>query len=45
MLSRREEPNVLKIGMTNRSIEKRIKEINSATGVLFPFSVKRVFKV
>lgn len=45
ILSKREEPKVLKIGMTNRNVEQRVKEINSATGVLFPLSVRRVFKV
>ena len=45
ILSRREEPKVLKIGMTNRNVEKRVKEINSATGVVFPLSARRVFKV
>lgn len=45
ILSKREEPKLLKIGMTNRSVEKRVKEINSATGVLFPYSVRRVYKV
>lgn len=45
ILSKREEPKVLKIGMTNRDVEQRVKEINSATGVLFPLSVRAVFKV
>jgi hypothetical protein len=45
ILSKREEPKVLKIGMTNRNVEQRVKEINSATGVVFPLSVRRVFKV
>lgn len=45
ILSKREEPKVLKIGMTNRNVEQRVKEINSATGVVFPLSVRRIFKV
>lgn len=45
ILSRREEPNILKIGMTTRDVELRLKEINSATGVLYPYSVRCVFKV
>lgn len=45
ILSRREQSEILKIGMTNRSVEKRVKEINSATGVLFPYGARGVFKV
>lgn len=45
ILSRREEKDLLKIGMTTRNIQKRVSEINSATGVLFPFSARRVYKV
>ena len=45
ILSRREEPNILKIGMTTRNIQKRVKEINSATGVIYPFSARKVYKV
>lgn len=45
ILSRREEPEVLKIGMTTRDVEKRTKEINSSTGVLYPYSVRRIFRV
>lgn len=45
ILSKREEPEILKIGMTHRSVEQRVKEINSATGVLFPYSARGVFKV
>jgi cold shock CspA family protein len=31
--------------MTRRSVERRVKEINSATGVLVPFSARKVFRV
>ena len=45
ILSRREEPDTLKIGMTRRSVAQRVKEINSGTGVLYPFSARAVFRV
>jgi len=45
ILSTREQPTILKIGMTRRSVSQRVKEINSATGVLIPFSARRVFRV
>ena len=45
ILSTREQPNYLKIGMTLRNVEERVKEINSATGVLFPYSARAVFPV
>lgn len=45
VLSTREQPDLLKIGMTRRSVEKRVKEINAATGVAIPFSVRSVFFV
>ncbi len=45
ILSRREEREILKIGMTTRNVVQRCREINSATGVLFPFSPRRVYKV
>ncbi|MFP3356276.1 GIY-YIG nuclease family protein [Planococcus sp. SIMBA_143] len=45
ILSRREERNTLKIGMTTRDVETRTKEINSSTGVLYPYSVRRIFRV
>lgn len=34
--STREHPDLLKIGFTTRSVEERVKEINSATGVVSP---------
>lgn len=45
ILSRREEKDILKIGMTTRNVQKRVNEINSATGVVYPLSARRVFKV
>ena len=45
VLSTREQPALLKIGMTRRSVEERVKEINSATGVPIPFSARSVFSV
>lgn len=45
ILSRREEKNLLKIGMTTRNVLKRCQEINSATGVVFPYSPRKVFRV
>ena len=45
ILSTREHPNYLKIGITQRDVEERVREINSATGVLVPFSVRAVFRV
>lgn len=45
ILSRREEKDVLKIGMTTRNIKKRVDEINSATGVLYPYAARKVYKV
>lgn len=45
ILSRREEKDVLKIGMTTRNVQKRVNEINAATGVLYPYSARKVFKV
>ena len=45
ILSKREQPDILKIGMTHRSISQRVKEINSATGVLIPFAARHVFRV
>lgn len=45
ILSRREEKDVLKIGMTTRNVQIRVNEINSATGVVFPYSARKVYKV
>ena len=45
ILSIRQDKETLKIGETTRNVETRVKEINSATGVLRPYSVRAVFKV
>jgi cold shock CspA family protein len=45
ILSTRKQPDILKIGMTTRSVPERVQEINSATGVLHPYSARAVFKV
>lgn len=45
ILSRREEKDILKIGMTTRNVQKRVNEINSATGILYPYSARKVYKV
>ena len=45
ILSTREQPHFLKIGVTTRSVEQRVKEINSATGVVIPFGVRAVWPV
>jgi hypothetical protein len=42
ILSTREMPDLLKIGMTTRAVLDRAREINSATGVAIPFGVRRV---
>lgn len=45
ILSTRSQPEFLKIGMTQRSVEVRVKEINAATGVLIPYGIRAVWKV
>jgi cold shock CspA family protein len=45
ILSTREMPNILKIGMTTRNVGERVKEINSATGMLYPLSARAIFRV
>lgn len=45
ILSRREEKDILKIGMTTRNVQKRVNEINSATGIIYPLSARKVYKV
>lgn len=45
ILSERSQPELLKIGMTTRSVEERVKEINAATGVAVPFGVRAVWRV
>lgn len=44
LLSTREMPDLLKIGMTTRTVEERLREINGATGVAFPFGVRRCWR-
>jgi hypothetical protein len=45
ILSTREFPDLLKIGMTTRTVEQRAQEINGATGVAVPFGVRRCWRV
>jgi hypothetical protein len=45
ILSTREFKDLLKIGMTMRSVEERVREINTATGVAIPFGVRRCWRV
>ena len=45
ILSEYEGSDVLKIGMTTRTVEERVRELNSATGVLIPLQVRAKFRV
>jgi hypothetical protein len=45
ILSTREQRDVLKIGYTERTVEERIKEINSSTGVVIPYGCRAVWTV
>ena len=45
VLSTRELRDLLKIGMTTRTVEQRAREINHATGVAMPFGVRRCWRV
>lgn len=45
ILSTRELRDLLKIGMTTRTVEQRVDEINRATGVAIPFGVRRCWRV
>lgn len=45
ILSTREMPDLLKIGMTTRTVQDRVREINGATGVAIPFGVRRCWRV
>jgi len=45
VLSTRENPRLLKVGMTRRSVDERVNEINSATGVVIPYSARRAYRV
>ena len=45
VLSTRDKPELLKVGMTTRSVEERAREINTATGIAVPFGVRRCWRV
>jgi hypothetical protein len=45
ILSTRSQPQFLKIGMTQRTVDERVKEINSATGVIIPYGIRAVWWV
>jgi cold shock CspA family protein len=45
ILSTREQPEILKIGRTDRSVVDRVRQINSATGVLVPWAARRIYRV
>jgi len=45
ILSTRESPKILKIGRTDRSVSERVREINSATGILVPWAARRTYRV
>lgn len=45
ILSTRENRDLLKIGYTERSVEERVSEINSSTGVAVPFGVRAMWVV
>jgi hypothetical protein len=45
ILSTRDNPTLIKIGMTTRTVEQRVKEINAATGVAVPFGVRQCWRV
>jgi hypothetical protein len=45
ILSTRELKDLLKIGMTTRTVEQRASEINGATGLAIPFGVRRCWRV
>ncbi|MFJ9214312.1 GIY-YIG nuclease family protein [Streptomyces sp. NPDC102264] len=45
VLSTREMPTLLKIGFTDRDVPTRVREINSATGVIVPFGARGAWMV
>ena len=45
VISTRELKDLLKVGMTTRSVEARVREINSATGVAIPYGVRACWRV
>ncbi|WP_417494639.1 GIY-YIG nuclease family protein [Maricaulis sp.] len=44
-LGTRENPNLIKVGMTTRDPVVRVNEINRATGVVIPFGVRGTWAV
>ena len=45
ILATRNHPQLLKVGITQRTVQVRVKEINSATGVAIPYGVRAVWRV
>ena len=45
IMSTRSNPSMLKIGSTERTVEQRVKEINSSTGIFEPYGVRAVWTV
>ena len=45
VLSTREMRDVIKVGMTRRTVDERVREINSATGVAIPYGVRMAIPV
>lgn len=45
LLSTREFPDLVKVGMTTRSVQERVREISGATGVPIPFGVRGCWRV
>lgn len=39
VLTSPQQPQLCKIGMTDRTVQERLKEINSATGVIIPWEI------
>lgn len=45
IVSTRDRPQLLKIGMTQRTAEVRVKEVNAATGVAVPYGIRAAWRV
>jgi hypothetical protein len=45
ILSTRETPDLLQVGMTERTIEQEVRELNDGTGVGIPFGVRCCWRV
>jgi hypothetical protein len=45
VLSTRETPDLLQVGMTRRTIEQEVRELNAGTGVGIPFGVRCCWRV